>query len=362
MPYRQKGSPYWYAYFYRYDVKTGRRIRTRRSTETADRREAEALEAKWKAEAHQQKHWNSPVPVRVEEVLTEYLTTTASAKRSHQQDEIRAVTLVQSLIGVDAYRLGPAHVRQYITRRRSERVRDSTINRELALLSAAINTWNLGHDIDLPNPVEGRKLKEPPGRDRWITRTESRRLIEEAERGKSPWLADFIRIALYTGMRKEEILGLEWNRVDFGSGNIYLSGQQTKSEKPRSIPLMDIARQALAGRLQFRMRYCPQSAWVFAKSDGSRVKDVREGFYAACERAGIENFHIHDCRHTCASWMVQSGVGIEKVSQLLGHSDIRVTQRYSHLRDDDLRAAMQEALNLPDFCQTGDQSNLQNRR
>jgi hypothetical protein len=67
---------------------------------------------------------------------------------------------------------------------------------------------------------------------------------------------------------------------------------------------------------------------------------VNNSFPAACRRAGIENFRPHDMRHTCAAWLVQAGVSIREVAELLRHSDIRVTMRYAHLAPDNVRAAV----------------------
>jgi len=163
-------------------------------------------------------------------------------------------------------------------------------------------------------------------------------LIAEAskEERKSPHLADFIRLALNTGCRKNELLKLSWDRVDFAAGCIRLEGDHTKNGKRRVVPLSEVARSALANREKFRAEHCPKSPWVFSHRNGERVQFLQNGFESACDRAGISNFRVHDMRHTCASWLVSAGVSLLEVKALLGHSSIEMTERYAHLAPENL--------------------------
>ncbi len=218
---------------------------------------------------------------------------------------------------------------------------NATINRELEVLSSAINYANREWEWQLPNPVQGRKLKESEGRVRWITRAEAVALIGAAEtEPKAPHLADFIRLALNTGCRSGELLGLEWSRVDLKEALFYLEGRHTKSGKRRSIPLNREAREALLNRARFRARHCPDSPRVFCSEKGARITTVHRSFTTARRRAGIEDFRIHDMRHTCAAWLVSAGVPLPEVRDLLGHSMVKTTERYAHLAPDNVRAAV----------------------
>ncbi|MEM7378967.1 MAG: site-specific integrase [Pseudomonadota bacterium] len=176
---------------------------------------------------------------------------------------------------------------------------------------------------------------------RWINRAEALALLQCAEQiDKSPALADFIRLALNTGCRKGELLGLEWSRVDLKRDLIFLESGHTKSGRRRSVPLNGEARRALIGRANYRAMHCAHTPWVFAHSDGTRLQNVKRSFASACRAAGIEDFHIHDCRHTCAAWLVTAGVPLIEVRDLLGHSTIEMTERYAHLSPDNVRAAV----------------------
>lgn len=106
------------------------------------------------------------------------------------------------------------------------------------------------------------------------------------------------------------------------------------------MPLNGPVQEAIARRKAFCARHCPASPWVFCDGDGNRVQSVKRSWATACRRAGIEDFKIHDLRHTCAAWLVMAGVPLTEVRDLLGHSTIRITERYAHLAPENVRAAV----------------------
>ncbi len=150
-------------------------------------------------------------------------------------------------------------------------------------------------------------------------------------------MGDFIRIALNTGMRRGEILWLEWRWVDLGQGLICLEARHSKGRRRRSVPINNQAHEAFINRARFRSKHCPDSPWVFCDKAGRRIQDVKKGFAAACRKAGIGDFGIHDMRHTCASWLVMAGEPLANVHNLLGHRSISQTERYAHLAPDQIR-------------------------
>jgi integrase len=80
----------------------------------------------------------------------------------------------------------------------------------------------------------------------------------------------------------------------------------------------------------------PRSAYLFCRADGGRVGNPRKAFEGACQRAGIEDLRFHDLRHTFASWFVQQGGDLYRLSRILGHATLQMSSRYAHLRTDDL--------------------------
>ena len=168
MPYKRKDSPIWWV---SYANQSGQRVR--RSTGTTDRKEADALEAKWKLETYRQQQWEEQPPRPFDELMLGYLTATAEEKRSADKDRMRTRHLRRHFGGRVMNTLQPIDVREYIASRKGDGVRNATINREIALLSSAINYAIREWDWELPNVAKGRKLKEDEGRTRWISRDEA---------------------------------------------------------------------------------------------------------------------------------------------------------------------------------------------
>lgn len=218
---------------------------------------------------------------------------------------------------------------------------EGTVNKELVLFSAAINFANSEYGWELRNPVVGKKLREPEAVVRWITQDEAMRLINAARSIKrAPWLEDFIRLALNTGCRAGELLGLEWGRVDLQSGFFILEAEHQKNRRRNSVPINFEASSALLSRLKFVNEHCPDSPWVFCKKDGSQLESLKKSWATACKLAGIENFRIHDQRHTFASWLVMENVPLYTVSKVLRHSTVKMTEKYAHLNPQNLKDAV----------------------
>ncbi len=332
--FKKPNSKYWYADF---TDASGRRVK--RSTRTVERKEAEALLAKWKLEAHRQAMWGDEPPRLYDDLMLRYLQGPSTEKRSPERDHYAAKKLTPFFQDKVLNELGAADIQAYIDRRRGEGVGPATVNKELNLLSSALNFGRRRLQWDIPNPVQSMRLKEPEGRIRWIRREEADRLIAAAAPVRS-YLPDFIVLGLNTGMRKGEMLDLTWDRVDLDQGMVYLTDQDQKNGKHGGIPLNDDAMKALENRKEFRAEYCPQSPWVFAKRNGDQVAEIKKGFKTACVKAGIQDFTPHDMRHTCAAWLVQDGVDIRIVCELLRHSTIQVTMRYAHLSPKNVRDAV----------------------
>lgn len=336
MLHKRDDSPYWWVSFTDASGK-----RTRRSTRTSDRKEAEALAAKWRLETFQAKQWGKQPSRTFDELMLAYLKATEDEKRSAERDKYSAKHLYQFFTGRQLETLKGFDVRSYIEARKTEGAAKGTVNREIGLFSSAINYARNEWDWELPNPVMGKRLREPEGRIRWLTKEEAAQLVVAAATDpRATHLPDLIRLAMNTGMRKGEMLGLEWGRVDLKANLVHLGAEHTKAGKRRSVPLNDEARSALLSRANFKAKHCAATPWVFTNRKGERIESIKTSFSSACEIAGIENFTVHDLRHTCAAWLVSAGASLIEVRDLLGHSTIRMTERYAHLAPDNVRNAV----------------------
>ncbi|MGC2457041.1 MAG: site-specific integrase [Gallionellaceae bacterium] len=348
MLFERKGSPYWWA---SYTDANGKRAR--RSTGTTDKKEAEAIASKWKLEAHQGKFWDAEPTRTFDELILKYLKSVAGEKKSASRDASIVKQLKPFFTGMELGTLKRSDVRAYIDKRKGEGRAAATINLEIGLFCAAINYARREWDWNIPNNVQGMLQKTPEGRVRSLTKAEAQRLIQEAEKHtRSPLLAYFIRLACNTGCRKGELLGLEWSRVDLKENLFILEGSNTKNGKRRSIPLNAEARAALLGLARYRAENCPDSPWVFVHPNGERLQSVNTAYKWLLKHVGIKDFRIHDLRHTCASWLVSAGVQLPAVRDLLGHSTIRMTERYAHLSPENVRAAVNVLDGVAQTCHT----------
>lgn len=317
MPYRRPNSPYWWISYTGADG-----AQTRRSAGTTVFEEAKAAENRLRAECYDARKTHRPGLGAVDSILAEYLTP-----RLTPRTRSTARHLAAAFAGRHAATLTAADIRAHIERRRADGAAPATVNKELAMLSAAINDYNARHGCQLANPASGAKLREPEGKLRWLTRDEYTRLLAAA----SPLVRDFVQLGCHTGLRKGELLQLEWTDVDPVRRLIMLRPEATKSGRRRAVPLND---EALAA-IRSRGDACPDSALVFCG-----VLDLKKGFAGAVRRAGLHDVTPHTLRHTFASWLVIAGVPLYEVRDLLGHSTIKLTERYAHLAPENLRAAV----------------------
>lgn len=219
----------------------------------------------------------------------------------------------------------------HIESRRIQGKSNSTINREISILSASINYAIKRWGWNINNPASGLYLKTPEGRLRWLTAQQAKALLDAAADSKAPHLQDFIVLAINTGMRRSEILRLQIGQIDLFTKKILLDGSQTKNGKRRVVPLNNGAISAIESRLRWNNENGITTHRVFVQRNGRPVVQINTAFTNAVQKAGIEDFRLHDLRHTFASWLVGEGVALPEVRDLLGHSSIKQTERYAHL-------------------------------
>jgi len=343
MLFKRAGSPFWYV---RFRGAGGNRIK--RSTGTTDRTEAEELEGKWRLEVRQQRLWGVQPSYTFDEMMLRYLRETQGTKRSAERDAWTTRHLQRFFSGRVVNQLKRADVREYIAMRKREGVKGATVNREIGLLSSALNRARHEWDWEIANPARGMRQPEGEGRKVFLTREQFAALVAAAEAQKrAPYLADLVAVAVMTGCRKGELLGLEWSRVDLHANVLRLGAGDTKAGKGRLVPLNSEARAAVLRRANFRASFVPDGRWVFCGKDGERIASVKSSFGRALQAVGLEDVHFHDLRHTCGSWLAQAGVPEGHIAQVLGHSTVRMTERYAHLAPANARAAVEKLEGVP---------------
>ena len=202
-----------------------------------------------------------------------------------------------------------------------------TVNRYLSALShafsVAVKEWGWLED----NPMRKvTKPKEPRGRVRYLGDEERGRLLEECRKSESPDLYCALVLALSTGARRMEVLGLRWGQVDFHRRAITLL--ETKNGEIRSLALVGHAFELMDARAKVRRI---DTDLVFPGRLRGRPVDLRASFETALKRAGIEDFRWHDLRHSAASYLAMNGATLAEIAEVLGHKTLAMVKRYAHL-------------------------------
>ncbi|WP_350187831.1 site-specific integrase [Thalassobaculum sp.] len=151
------------------------------------------------------------------------------------------------------------------------------------------------------------------------------------------YLKPMVLVSLHTGMRQGEVFQLKWSAVDFTRAIVTVRGETAKSSRTRHIPLNNTARLALS---DWRKQAPDPDGLVFPGKAGEVFNNVRKSWTAVLDGAEIKAFRWHDLRHTFASRLVMAGVDLNTVRELLGHSTIAMTLRYSHLAPEHKAAAV----------------------
>lgn len=210
----------------------------------------------------------------------------------------------------------------------------STANRYRTLLQTIFNKAKVWGKFYGDNPCcMVKKQKEPNHRLRYLNEPEIKRLIEYA----NPKLIPILACALMTGMRKGEILNLNWQDVNLERNIIYIL--QSKSGKPREIPIIPALKRVF---LSLNPADCGN---VFKLSKMS----LRRYFDKAMKQADITEFRFHDLRHTFASHFMMRDGNIMDLQKILGHSSLEMTLRYAHLSRKHLSKSMDRLNGLMDF-------------
>ena len=206
----------------------------------------------------------------------------------------------------------------------------STGNRYLAALSKtfdiAMREWHWVRE----NPMRSvSKGQESPGIVRFLSDGERQRLLKASAHAEAPrWLHPLVLLALATGARRGELLGLKWTDVDLVRGVITL--HVTKNRERRAIPTAGAALRVLQEWAKVRNLYDDR---VFPGLTPDKPLAIDAAWYDALDRAKIENFRFHDLRHSAASYLAMSGATAPEIAAVLGHRTLQMVKRYAQLSE-----------------------------
>jgi integrase len=279
-------------------------------------------------------------PKALGEVIDEYLALKrAKAKRTVDEDAVKLGRFAAFVgRGTPVTEVTAQRIAQYDRDRsstlskRGAALSPATINRDLAAVRHLLRLAEEWGYVDRAPRV--RLAKESEGRLRFLSEDEAARLLAACAASKNRHLRAIVTVALNTGMRRGEVMGLTWERVDFARGVLLLD--HTKSGRRREVPMNSAVYDALSSIDGGPKDEGP----VFRKRGGATWGSIRTGFERACRDAKVHDFRFHDLRHTFASWLVMAGRNLKEVQELLGHRSFAMTLRYAHLSPDRLREAV----------------------
>jgi integrase len=208
------------------------------------------------------------------------------------------------------------------------KITPATVNRYHAslsiALSKAVNEWGWLED----NPLRKvGKLREPKGRDRFLSDDERDALLKACKSSSNRYLYTIVVLAISTAARRGELLGLRWRDIDLKQG--IMSLRVTKNGDPRSVPLRNLALE-LIGQLG-KVRRIDSDLVFPSDKDPQKPIEFRDPWNRAVKQAGLRNFRFHDLRHTAASYLAMSGASAVELAAVLGHRTLQMVKRYAHL-------------------------------
>ena len=316
----KRGSTWWIAI----TAPNGQRLR--RSAKTTIKKAAQEYHDRLKADLWRSCQLNEKVRKTWNEAALTWLTDKAH-KKSLVSDEEKLRWLDPYFGGIYLDEIN----RDLIEKIKLIKIKEaspSTVNRYLALIRAilnrAVNEWEW-----LDRAPKISLYKEPDGRDRWITPRQAKRLLIELP----SHLRQMARYTLATGLRQANVSELKWEQIDLEKRTASFKAKEMKNGCALTIPLNSDAMKVL------QEQKGKHPVYVFPYNNSPVMRTTTKAWYAALQRAGIENFTWHDFRHTWASWHIQSGTSLKELQELGGWRTFNMVLRYAHLSSNQLNNA-----------------------
>lgn len=339
-----------------YTTPGGKRIKESLGTE--DRKQAQELHDRRKAELWRIERLGDFPDVTFEEACLRWLEEKAH-KKSLDADKGRIGFWLMHFEGVLLKDISEAKIYAAVSRMTNRKAKERWEQRAMSMMKkgmdigeykpAAVSTSTKAKHLALMKALmraaerewkwieKSPVIKVPQERDkrvRWLEPAEAKRLIEECPEP----LKSTVQFALATGLRRSNIVDLKWQQIDLQRKVAWIYPEESKSGRAIGVALNEMAESVLKRQIGRHHN------WVFVhtesvkRNDGTTTASVRKmrvdsntAWRAALKRAGIEDFRFHDLRHTWASWLIQAGVPLSALQEMGGWESIEMVQRYAHL-------------------------------
>ncbi|MGR7638339.1 tyrosine-type recombinase/integrase [Klebsiella aerogenes] len=343
----------WYA---SYSLPGGKRIKESLGTE--DKRQAQELHDKRKSELWRVDRLGDFPDVTFEEACLRWLEEKAD-KKSLDTDKGRIGFWLEHFEGMKIKDITEAKIYAAVSRMQNRKAKEiwqqrvdaaarkgkdapafeakpvttSTKAKHLALMKAILRAAERDWKWLEKAPV----IKIPSVRNkrvRWLEHEEAKRLIDECPEP----LKSVVKFALATGLRRSNIINMEWQQIDMQRRVAWVNPEDSKSNRAIGVALNDTACKVLRDQIGNHHKWVFVHTRAWHRPDSSLTPAIRKmrvddnrAWNSACKRAGIEDFRFHDLRHTWASWLIQSGVPLSVLQEMGGWESIEMVRRYAHL-------------------------------
>ena len=349
--YRRDGEKEWWYHFWYHGIHIQQR------TNTTDKQEARQKEKNHKAELQLGHRSAEPeANPKFSDFAVQYLGYSKANKPSYGVEFYYVDRTLSPFFGhLRLKQITPFHLEMFKQKRLTDGLKKSSINREIGLLKSMLNRavkWKQIH-ANAIRDAELFKLDDVPS-DRVLSREEELKLLaacEESElRYRAPHLSAIILVALYTGLRRGEILRLRWADINFQKNVLIVQKSKTKAGKGRNVNLNSMLRRKLLALFEQE-----HGEWIFPSpkrfqiqgQPESHISDVKNAFRRAVSVAGIRSITFHQLRHTFCSRLADAGVSMPVIQDLAGHASITMTRRYTHPADERKQQAVEALLGSP---------------
>lgn len=305
-------------------VVNGQRVFLRESTGKYDRAEAEAYAQKRFTKIIEEfEYRTNPTKLKsytLDQAFGMFWDEIGQYHRNSKDTYSKISILAKELPNLPLAQLTIDDFVDFVSRKRKEGRANATINRYLALMSAVFNLCKKRR-VEVPDiNVREFMLKEKAENIQYIPDWQT---MDKIIYAAADHLKPIILTALYTGLRKSDILNLKWEDIKGDKIVLYVKDCRHEGGKIHFVDIFPALKEIIFAQPKI-------NEYIF-NYEGERIKDIKTAWHTAIRKAGVKYVNFHTLRHTCATWILQKTGNLKLVQQVLGHSDMRVTSKYAHI-------------------------------